>query len=212
MEVNAALAADAVFVAEGIAAMLRREALDQQRVGAKLRFAAAQLLLAIQNNFRTAFKAAYRAANLNVLIHQRRKVADILLILLEADNGKVAGGIRSLRAAHVQKTSVLRRMYHGVDVRRNADILVDVLQCLIGRDASLALALCSQTGQRSQANQQQEGRKEHFVLMFCWHRRCVILNSSASLRAGSAKRDEESRESEPGCHNHYLLDSSLRSE
>ncbi len=137
MEVDAALTHDSIVRAEGLTASFRGESRDQLRIRMKFFFAAMQLLFAAVHHIGSPLNGVDRSANLDGLTDQALQAPSGAFVLIGTEKEEVAIGVGSLRATHIQKMGSISRVHDAVYVGFDTDILVDMLECLVGGDASM---------------------------------------------------------------------------
>ena len=137
MKMHSMLTHRPIVRVEALAAVFRREALDQLRVRMKFFLAAVKLPLTAQDYVRAALDSLNRSADMDGLVDQRLQVADGFSIAAETYHKEMAVRVRRLRAADIQKVCATRRIHHSIHMRRNAGVFIDMLERLVGRNACM---------------------------------------------------------------------------
>ena len=90
-----------------------------------------------QQHSRPPVHRLHNPPHLHIHIPILHQLADIVVILPQADDGEPASLIGSLRRAYVEVSSPVRQLHHVINMRRNTNVFIDQLGSLVSRDAWL---------------------------------------------------------------------------
>ena len=111
------------------------EASDEGGVGAKLGRSAAKLARMAEKDSGTAVDGLNDPSDLDVGVAIASELADLVMILPEADDREAAAIVGSVRRADIKEARTVGKLDHIIDVRGDADVFVQHLAGLVGRDA-----------------------------------------------------------------------------
>lgn len=113
-----------IWIGDRRFALLTGKAMQQLRIGLELRRPAIELAHMAQHHSAAPAHRLHDAANVDIGIAKFAQFADLLAVLAEADNGKSATRIRSVRRAHIEEARAVGQLDDLVDVRLDADVFV----------------------------------------------------------------------------------------
>ena len=134
VEMHAPLATRAIPCLERLTAIFRGEIFDESRIWLESSFAAVKLLFSAEDNIRASLDRVDGPANVDDVASQAMKIDHGFFVLTETEDKEMTVGVGGLWAADIQKMDPVRRIHHAIDMRRDADVFIQVLQSIIGRD------------------------------------------------------------------------------